>query len=68
LLNQSFSIVFNCLDKIKTLNGVLIFVIKDTRKTNVEAEETDDDNMPAVSLQEMLDDMHIADDPMGEAE
>jgi nonsense-mediated mRNA decay protein 3 len=38
----------------------------DHRKINVETEETDDENMPKISLQEMLDDLHINDDPMGD--
>jgi hypothetical protein len=34
----------------------------------VEAEDTDTDNMPQISLQEMLDDLHINDDPMGDGD
>ena len=45
-------------------------IYKDPRKmTSVEAagaEESDNDNAPQISLQEMLDDMHLNDDPMGE--
>ncbi len=44
-------------------------IYKDPRKmVNVEAEKTDqDDEMPKISLQEMLDDLHLQDDPMGDA-
>jgi hypothetical protein len=38
----------------------------DKRKLNVEHEEPGDENIPSISLQEMLDDLYIADDPMGE--
>ena len=31
---------------------------------SVEAEESDNENMPQISLQEMLDDFHIKEDPM----
>ena len=27
--------------------------------------DTEDEDLPQISLQEMLDDLHIADDPMG---
>ena len=33
----------------------------------VEADMNDNDNMPQISLQEMLDDMCIQDDPMGDS-
>jgi hypothetical protein len=33
---------------------------------SVVADDTDNENMPQISLQEMLDDLHINDDPMGD--
>lgn len=49
-------------------NVKLLFkLFLDHRKGNIDVEETDDENMPKVSLQEMLDDLHIStDDPMGD--
>jgi nonsense-mediated mRNA decay protein 3 len=42
-----------------------INIYKDQRKTiAVEPEESDNDNAPQISLQEMLDDLHIKEDPM----
>ena len=29
-------------------------------------DDKDNENMPQISLQEMLDDLHITDDPMGD--
>ena len=37
----------------------------DPSKVTVEAEETDDDEAPTISLQEMLDDLHICEDATG---
>jgi hypothetical protein len=31
---------------------------------SVEADDTDNENMPQISLQEMLDDFHLRDEPM----
>ena len=39
--------------------------ISDSNKVLVEAEETDDDGAPTISLQEMLDDLHITEDATG---
>lgn len=38
----------------------------DESKIAVDTDDTDDEDLPQISLQEMLDDLHIADDPMGE--
>lgn len=40
-------------------------IYKDPKKMiSVEADESDNENMPQISLQEMLDDLHIRDEPM----
>jgi len=45
-----------------------INIYKDPKKMMaVEADMNDNDNMPQISLQEMLDDMCIQDDPMGDS-
>lgn len=42
-----------------------INIYKDANKVSVEAEETDDEDAPRISLQEMLDDLHISEDATG---
>lgn len=32
----------------------------------MDTDDTGDEDLPQISLQEMLDDLHIADDPMGD--
>jgi nonsense-mediated mRNA decay protein 3 len=39
-------------------------IYKDPKKISVEAEESDNECAPQISLQEMLDDFHIKEDPM----
>ncbi|CAH1772405.1 unnamed protein product [Owenia fusiformis] len=41
-------------------------IYKDTNKIAVDQDDTDDENVPTVSLQEMLDDLHISTDATGE--
>lgn len=38
----------------------------DESKIAVDTDDTEDEDLPQISLQEMLDDLHIADDPMGD--
>lgn len=40
-------------------------IYRDASKVPVEQEETDDEGVPAISLQEMLEDLHIAEDATG---
>ncbi|XP_070208147.1 60S ribosomal export protein NMD3-like [Littorina saxatilis] len=40
-------------------------IYKDASKVSVEAEETDEEGAPTISLQEMLDDLHISHDATG---
>ncbi|XP_076457169.1 60S ribosomal export protein NMD3-like [Babylonia areolata] len=40
-------------------------IYKDSSKVTVEATETDDDDAPTISLQEMLDDLHLVEDATG---
>ncbi|XP_078331539.1 60S ribosomal export protein NMD3-like [Crassostrea virginica] len=41
-------------------------IYKDQSKIAVDTTDTEDEDLPQISLQEMLDDLHIADDPMGD--
>lgn len=41
-------------------------IYRDESKIAVDTDDTDDEDLPQISLQEMLDDLHIADDPMGD--
>ena len=41
------------------------FFFIDQRKLPIETEDTDDEGTPQISLMEMLDDLHIADDATG---
>lgn len=42
-----------------------INIFKDASKISVEAAESDDEGLPQISLQEMLEDLHIAEDATG---
>lgn len=42
-----------------------INIYKDTARIPVDTDEVDDEGIPTISLQEMLDDLHIADDATG---
>lgn len=52
------------------VNTVYIYTIyidfTDESKIAVDTDDTEDEDLPQISLQEMLDDLHIADDPMGD--
>ncbi|XP_052764835.1 60S ribosomal export protein NMD3-like [Mya arenaria] len=41
-------------------------IYKDSDKVPVDTDDTDDEGVPQISLQEMLDDLHIGDDATGE--
>nr|XP_022333378.1 60S ribosomal export protein NMD3-like [Crassostrea virginica] len=41
-------------------------IYKDQSKIAVITTDTEDEDLPQISLQEMLDDLYIADDPMGD--
>ena len=40
---------------------------KDSKKMSVEVEESDNENIPQISLQEMLEDFHIREEPMDDS-
>ena len=44
----------------------VIVHITDQKKIAMDTTNTEDEDLPQISLQEMLDDLHIADDPMGD--
>lgn len=52
------------------VNTVYMYTIyidfTDESKIAVDTDDTEDEDLPQISLQEMLDDLHIADDPMGD--
>lgn len=45
---------------------VIYIDFTDESKIAVDTDDTEDEDLPQISLQEMLDDLHIADDPMGD--
>lgn len=42
-----------------------LFLFLDQERIPIDAEEADDQGIPQISLQEMLDDLHIGDDATG---
>ena len=50
------------------LNNYIIFLhcIADKSKVPVDTDDTDEEGAPQISLQEMLDDLHLGDDATGD--
>lgn len=49
-----------------TCKYIIYIDFTDESKIAVDTDDTEDEDLPQISLQEMLDDLHIADDPMGD--
>ena len=47
------------------LTWTVIVSFTDQHTITVDTTDTEDEDLPQISLQEMLDDLHIADDPVG---
>ena len=48
------------------INYMYIFLLSDKTCIAVDTDDTDDEGAPQISLQEMLDDLHISGDATGE--